>query len=77
MKGGKSGLGASAEGFLECLADLGVAVVHAPIGGRPLSVVVSPEGRRSLHSAEFHAFEFAKEEPVRRAKRKRAARDRR
>jgi hypothetical protein len=37
-------LGASAEGFLECLADLGVDDVHAPIGGRPLSVVVSPEG---------------------------------
>jgi hypothetical protein len=72
----KSGLGASAEGFLECLADLGVDEVHAPIGGRPLSVVVNPEGRRSLHSSEFHAFEFAKPEPVRPRKRKRPARDR-
>ena len=76
-KGARSGLGSSAEGLLACVADLGIDEIHAPIGGRPLSMVVSPAGYRSVHSSEFHAFEFAKAEPVRRAKRKRAVRNRR
>jgi hypothetical protein len=68
-KGARSGLGPGAEGFLACIADLGIEEIHAPIGGRPLSMVVSPAGYRSVHSSEFHAFEFAKAGP-RRARRR-------
>lgn len=59
----RSGLSASAEDFLAVAADLGVEEIHAPIGDRPLSMVVSPRGYRSVHSSEFHAFAFAKTEP--------------
>jgi len=68
-KGARSGFGADAEGFLARIADLGIEEIHAPIGDRPLSMVVSPGGYRSVHSSEFHAFEFAKASP-RRARRR-------
>lgn len=62
-KGARSRLGASAKGFLASVADLGIEEFHAPIGDRPLSMVVSPAGYRSVHSSKLHAFEFAETEP--------------
>ena len=53
-----SGLAPSVEGIRSWLEDLGIREVYAPVGNRPLRMVINPKAYTSLHRKEFDVFDW-------------------
>jgi hypothetical protein len=54
----RSGIAPSVEGIRYWLEDLGIGEVYAPIGDRPLHLVINPKAYTSLHRKEFDVFDW-------------------
>ncbi len=54
----RSGLAPSVEGVRSWLEDLGIREAYAPVGDRPLRMVINPRAYTSLHRKEFDVFDW-------------------
>jgi hypothetical protein len=64
-----SGLAPSVEGIRSWLEDLGIREFHAPVGDRPLRMLINPKAYSSLHRKQADVFDWPERKaPHRRAK---------